>query len=57
MTPDHIRQAQFRARRAVKLANANRMEAALNQILDTLAGNTKPMAERVRQIAMEALGK
>lgn len=62
MTPEHIRQQQYRARRAVKLANANRIEAyanrletAMRAIHATLSGNDKPLATQVRTIAEEAL--
>lgn len=55
MTPEHIRQQQYRARRAVKLAEANRWKAALQNIVSTLSGNDKPLATKVRTIAEEAL--
>lgn len=52
MTPEHIRQQQYRARRTAKLI---KWEAALHEIIATLSGNDKPLATKVRTIAEEAL--
>lgn len=54
-TPEHIRQQQYRKRRAAKLASANAMEAALTEIVNRLDGNDKPLAVEIRTLAQQGL--
>jgi hypothetical protein len=56
-TPEHIRQQQYRERRAAKLARAEAIEDALIRIRAELDGNTKPLAVKLRAIADEALSE
>lgn len=56
-TPEHIRQQQYRERRAAKLARAAAIEAALIKIRAELDGNDKPLAVKLRTIADLALNE
>lgn len=55
MKGDAIRQREYRERRAVKLARLDRTVAALIEIVQVLAENEKPLAVKLREIAMRGL--
>ncbi len=57
MATNAERQAAYKARVRAKVDSADRMKVALDGIIVALNGNDKPMAVKIRILALEGLGR